>query len=92
MPERATATAAIEVTAGLIPMKPIEELTRRWFITSSQWAEAEEKNRTQTIATMPVDYVSRLLADVQGQAIAYAQLLMFQPNQYNFVRVDWIWL
>lgn len=94
-----SAKAAIEVVAGLIPGKdPLPELTRRWFITSSEWDAARQQNEAEVEKTgplrdqlMPVDYLGRLMADKQGQAMSYAQLLMFQPDQLNWVRVDWIW-
>lgn len=89
-----SAKAAIEVVAGLIPGKdPEPNLTRRWFIASAEWQEAQECTRSAENIGLdrPVDYVGRLMADKQGQAMSYAQLLMFQPDQLNWVRVDWIW-
>jgi len=72
------ARAAIEVQAGLIPQQPEDEFTRRWFITSEQWhAEGADQ--------------AKLLTDTQGQAMAYAQYLMLQPDRLNWVRVDWVY-
>ncbi len=92
MSEQVSAKAAIEVTAGLVPGQPQPELTRQWWISSDEWASAEALNAQQPAqGVMPVDYVGRLMADKQGAAMAYAQLLMFQPDQYNFVTVNWLW-
>lgn len=85
------ARAAIEVTAGLIPGQPMDEFTRRWWITSEEWQAAGEKDKE-----LPQDHIGQfdgnnLLTDRQGPAMAYAQLLMLQPQVLNWVRVDWIW-
>lgn len=86
--------AVIEVTVGLVPMQPIPELSRRWVISSEEWRQAHDDTARESNQDLlaPVDYVGRLLTDTQGQAMAYAQLMMLQPSQYNFVRVDWIYL
>jgi hypothetical protein len=87
-----TARALIEVTAGVIPGQPMPELTRRWAITSAEWQEA---NRP-TPGTPEADYAphpaSVLLAVRTAEAQGYANLLMLQPDRYNWVRVEWLWL
>lgn len=74
-----SARVIIEVMAGLLPGKdPDPQYTRRYHITSEEWAAAGEGQ-------------SALLAERNGTAMGYASLLMLLPNQLNWVRVDWIW-
>lgn len=74
-----SARVIIEVVAGLIPGRdPDPSLTRRWGLTSVEWAEAEDQ--------------SAALAELNGRAQGYASLLMMQPDRLNWVRTDWIWL
>lgn len=76
------AVLLIEVVAGLLPGKdPMPEHTRRYAITSTEWAEARAKNDE-----------ARLLAERNGQAQGYAAWLMLQPDYLNWVRVDWVWM
>jgi hypothetical protein len=75
------ARAVIEVTAGIIPDEPAVALTRRWSITSDQWADAQAHEES-----------AEFLATVNGQAQGYAALLMLQPDKVNWVHLDWIWL
>lgn len=78
-----SARVIVEVVAGLIPGKdPDSEFTRRWAITSEEWRKAGETPHGQ----------SELLATVNGKAQGYAALLMLQPDRWNWVRTDWIWL
>lgn len=74
-----TARVIIEVVAGVIPERPIPEYTRRYVITSTEWAVDPEER-------------SGLLAERNGRAQGYAGLLMLQPDVLNWVRTDWIWL
>lgn len=74
-----SAKLIVEVVAGVIPQKPDPAHTKRWAITSKEWAEAGD--------TWP-----NLLAERNGQAQGYAALLMLQPDRLNWVRTDWIWL
>lgn len=74
-----TARVLLEVTAGLIPERPEPELTRQYAITSEEWA-ADAGNQ------------GRMLAEANGKALGYANLLMLQPDKVNWVRTDWIWL
>jgi hypothetical protein len=83
-----TARVLLEVTAGLIPQRPEPELTRRWAITSAEWQEAGKA----TSSDLEAGRQSELLAERNGRALAYANLLMLQPDRINWVRTDWIWL
>ncbi len=85
------ARAAIEVTAGLIPGQPVPEFTRRWAITSAEWQEANRLDDERATDFYGATSTGNVLADRQGAAMAYAQLLMFQPDRVNWVRVDWVW-
>jgi hypothetical protein len=73
-----SARVLLEVQAGVIPETPEPELTKRWAITTTEWEESEHQ--------------SGLLAERNGQAQGYAQLLMLQPDRVNWVRLDWVWL
>jgi hypothetical protein len=73
------ARVIIEVVAGVLPEHPEPEYTKRWGITSDEW-EAAGPNAPD------------LLAERNGQAQGYAALLMLQPDRFNWVRVDWLWL
>lgn len=76
-----TARFAVEVQAGLLPGgNPDPEFTRRYVVTSAQWAEAESAGTSHL-----------LLAETNGKAQGYAALLMLQPDRLNWVRVDWVW-
>lgn len=96
-----SARAAIEVTAGLIPGQAMPEYTRRWGITSANWHEETNRDRDEYNASVAEDSEhihpmattrqGELLTSTQGQAMAYAQMLMLQPNMLNWVRVDWVW-
>jgi hypothetical protein len=78
------ARALLEVTAGIIPGKAQPEYTRQYAITSAEWQKAREAN--------VMGHEQALLAEAAGKAQGYAHLLMLQPNQINWVRVDWLWL
>jgi len=75
----AQAKVLIEVTAGIIPNRPMEEYTKQWAITSEEWAEADKDQ-------------AFLLASRNGQATGYASYLMMQPDSLNWVHTNWIWL
>ena len=72
----------VEVVAGLIPNQPMEEVAprRRWVILSREWNAADDRGKAM------------LLSDVAGQANGWAQYLMLQPNQLNWVQTNWLWL
>lgn len=76
-----SARVIVEVVAGLIPQQPEPEFTRRWAITSEEWATAERDAKS-----------AERLAELNGKAQGYAALLMLQPDRLNWVRTDWIWL
>ncbi|MBD2156215.1 hypothetical protein [Leptolyngbya sp. FACHB-16] len=69
------ARCAWEVVAGIIPGQPIPSMTRRWGMTA---AEYESPLADQI-------YLKRMM-----DAVEYAQSLQ-NPQQVNWVRLDWIW-
>jgi hypothetical protein len=73
------ARVIIEVVAGVLPGTPMPEFTKRWAITSAEWS-AEGADQ------------SLLLAEMNGRAQGYAQLLMLQPDRLNWVKTEWVWL
>lgn len=73
-----SARLLLEVSAGIIPETPEPELGRRWAITTAEWEGSDDQ--------------ATLLAERNGQAQGYAQLLMLQPDRVNWVRTDWVWL
>lgn len=85
-----TARVLLEVTAGLIPERPEPELTKHFHITSAEWQAAGDP--LEAGSDLEVSRQSALLADRNGRALAYANLLMLQPDRVNWVRTDWIWL
>jgi hypothetical protein len=78
-----SAKIGIDVVAGIIPGQPMEEYTRRWFVSSTEWQ----------VATEAVDDNAQLhlLTDVAGKANANATYLMLQPDRLNWVKTEWIW-
>lgn len=72
---------AVEVVAGILPGTPDENVApkRRWLITSRDWNSADDTGKAM------------LLSDVAGQANGWAQYLMLQPNQLNWVQTSWVW-
>jgi hypothetical protein len=85
-----TARVLLEVTAGLIPERPEPALTKQWAITSAEWQRAADP--LEAGSELEVSRQSALLAERNGQALAYANLLMLQPDRVNWVRTHWIWL
>jgi hypothetical protein len=85
-----SARILLEVTAGLIPGTPIPELTRTWAVTSAEWQKAADP--LEAGSDVEVHRQFELLASRNGQALAYAGLLMMQPDRVNWVRSDWIYL
>jgi hypothetical protein len=71
----------IEVVAGLIPGTPIAEHTRRWSWTSSNQAALEKGDKEAEIKWI-------LIA---GESREYAATLE-NPQRFNWVRRDWLWL
>lgn len=68
----------LEVLAGVIPEKPEEEFSRRWTITSDEWEACAHQ--------------TTLLAEYVAKAEVYAHLLGLQPDRFNWVQINWIWL
>jgi hypothetical protein len=76
-----SARVIVEVQAGVVPGTAEPEHTRRWALSSTEWHTAETGG-TAHIA----------LAELNGKAQGYAMLLMLQPDRFNWVRADWLWL
>ena len=79
MPE--AARCAWEVTAGLIPGQAMNEYTRRWIMTSSEWYDKDGQTTPQGVVLFNAHLVA---------AMEYARYLS-EPRMLNWVRVDWIW-
>jgi hypothetical protein len=71
----------IEVTAGVSPGHVDAQHSRRYALRARQWESAGG----------PAEE-SALLAELNGQAQGYAGLLMLQPDRFNFVNTNWLWL
>jgi hypothetical protein len=73
---------ACDVVSGVIVGHPFENNEvpqRRFVITSREWEAADDQGK------------AILLSDLAGKASAWATYLMLQPNQLNWVRLDWVW-
>jgi hypothetical protein len=79
----ATAKVGVDVVAGVLPGTPEPEYTRQWFITGDEWELAGRDEDRQNQA--------RLLADMNGKAMAWAHYLMLQPDRLNWVKTEWVW-
>lgn len=84
-----SAKVIIEVTAGLIPGQPEHEFTRRWAVTSQEWADAEHADENSDPGH--AFHRALLLAFRQAEADEYARMLR-NPARWNWTRTDWIWL
>lgn len=81
----------IEVLAGLVPGgTPDPAFTRRWHITSREWYALQEVDRRR--ARGELFGSAEALAKLAGEAQGYALLLMLQPERFNWVRTDWVWM
>jgi len=78
--EESIARVCLEVTAGVMAGTPRPEYTKRWYLSQLRWNFSSDEERAQELAQM------------NGRATGYAQLLMLQPDVFNWVRVDWKWL
>ena len=76
-----TARLVLEVVAGIVPNSPIPEHTRRYVLTGQQWEAAVTAGTS-----------GQVLAELVGQANGYATLLMLQPDRFNWVSTDWVWM
>lgn len=75
-----SARYAVEVMAGVIPGQPIDELTRRWFVSSEEWArEAKSGSHQVTDERSP-----------WWKARDYAETLV-DPSRVNWVQIQWVW-
>ena len=72
---------AVDVVAGVVPGTPMPEFSRRYFITSADWYAAADTPEGQ----------ATLLAEMNGKAQGWASYLMLCPDQFNWVRTDWVW-
>lgn len=85
----ASAKVIIEVVAGIIPNQPEPEFTRRWAINSDEWQAAQEADEKADPEHRFNAYL--LLAGRAAQADEYARALR-NPQRFNWVRTDWLWL
>jgi hypothetical protein len=77
-----SARAAWEVTAGLVPGQAMDEYTRRWVLTATEWWETD--------GMVPSLQGVALFNAHATAAMEYARGLM-DPRQLNWVKVEWIW-
>ena len=76
-----SARVIVEVRAGVIPETAEPEHTRRWALNSGTWQAAVDAGKQ-----------ADALAELNGRAQGYAGMLMLQPDRFNWVRTDWLWL
>lgn len=74
-----SARVIVEVVAGLVPGTPMQELSKRWALTTAEWEGMDNDGR------------SCALAELNGRAQGYAGLLMLQPDRLNWVQMYWLW-
>lgn len=63
-----------------MPGEPMDEHTRRWFLTSKEWQAIQDGDK---------DALNKYL-DIQGAASNYALFLM-RPDMVNWVKMEWVW-
>jgi hypothetical protein len=83
----------IEVTAGVLPGQVEAKFTRQWTVTSAEWERATREDEACLAADDQGHAFYRYLL-VNGraaQADEYARLLR-NPERFNWVRTDWVWL
>lgn len=68
-----------EVTAGIIPRRPMPEYTRRWFLTSETYYAEREQLSTETFSRYKIE------------AHDYAMELE-NPGLVNWVNIEWIYV
>lgn len=71
---------AVEVMAGLIPGRPDPEFTKRFLVTSKEWAD-ESGNGSHAVSNESSPW---------AEAVAYAATLV-DPSRVNWVKVEWVW-
>jgi hypothetical protein len=74
-----SARCGVDVVAGVLPGTPEDAVTQRWFITSEAWYANDGRDQ------------ARLLSDMNGKALAWANYLMMQPDRFNWVKLEWVW-
>jgi hypothetical protein len=80
-----------EVTAGIIPGEPMEELGKRWTITDEYIQTIREMTaltEEQWIEHFPE---GSKLYQFQQEAFQYARSLS-DPSKVNWVKVEWVWV
>lgn len=89
-----SARIIIEVVAGLIPGKdPDPEFTKRFVISSQEWADAAQAEYADPSSDGPsTEGRIHLLGTRNREALDYAAQLMMRPDRLNWVRTDWIYL
>jgi len=78
--EESTARVALEVTAGVMEGTPLDEYTKRWYLSQVRWDVCDEQERAEQ------------MAEIVGRAQGYALLLCMQPEMLNWVNTTWRWL
>lgn len=71
---------AVFPASGFTRNRPEPQFTRRYAVDSEEWHAADDIGKAELLATRA------------GAAQGYAGWLMLQPDRFNHVRVDWIWL
>ena len=71
----------IEVTAGVIPGKPMDEFTRRWG-----WSEVDQEMLKHGDKS-----AKELWIRIHGESREYEASLE-NPGMVNWVRREWLWL
>lgn len=73
----ARARCAIDVLAGVLPGTPMDEFSKRFWLTSDDWDGGSEKGQ-------------EAFAKMVQEAQQYMLTLM-NPAQVNWVRFEWVW-
>jgi hypothetical protein len=74
----------IEVVAGVIPGTPMPEYTKQFAVPSAIWYRQGDWQGKDAEA-------EKEIAAIHSQAAAYMQRL-WAPQQFNWVRCDWLYL
>jgi hypothetical protein len=78
--EEKSARVWLEVTAGVMEGQPLDEYTKRWYLSEVRWGVSDEKERAEE------------MAQIVGRAQGYAALLCLQPDSLNWVDFKWRWM
>jgi hypothetical protein len=78
--EENTARVMLEVTAGVMDGQPLEEHTKRWYLSQVRWDVSDEAERAVE------------MSEIVGRALGYVQLLCLRPDILNWVDMKWRWL